>query len=117
MKDFGVRSLSGSLIGAVAGAVVLGGITLATGVDPQPVAPLAAAAGGAGAGGGLGFFYGIASRTPVTEAGMESPASGQAANGPAQMVIHLGDRSEADGLGDHLRQLGAESIEVQRRTA
>src|SRR5829696_9620954 len=40
MHDFGHRSLSGAVVGAVAGAVVLGGIALVTGVDPQPAAQL-----------------------------------------------------------------------------
>ena len=116
-KDFGTRSVGGAVLGAVVGAVVVGGIVLATGVDPQPAAPLASMAGGAGAGAGLGFTYGIYSRTPVTEAGVESTATRDGDDGPAQLVIHLGDPSDADGLGDRLRQLGAQEIEVLRRTA
>jgi hypothetical protein len=117
MNDFGKRSLTGSAIGAVSGAVLLGGIALITGVDPQPAAQLAAAAGGAGAGGALGFFYGIASRTPVTEDAVAGTATLDDEDaGPAELVIHLGDAADADGLGDELRRLGADAVEV-RRTA
>jgi len=116
-KDFGTRSLGGAVLGAVVGAVVVGGIVLATGVDPQPAAPLAATAGGAGAGGGLGFIYGIYSRTPVTEGGVESSATRVGDDGRAQLVIHLDDPSDADGLGDRLRHLGADEVQVLRRTA
>jgi hypothetical protein len=119
MADFGKRSLAGAGLGAAIGALLAGGITLLTGVDPQPAAPLAAAAGGAGFGGAAGFFYGIASRTPVTEAGLESAAhaDGEEEDGPATIVIHLPDDEAATLVEDRLRQLGAQQVDRRARTA
>jgi hypothetical protein len=115
MHDFGKRSLSGVAIGAIIGAILLGGAIWISGVDPQPLAPLTAALAGAAGGGSIGFFYGIASRTTVTEAAMEGTArTDDEEPGPAEVVIHLGDPADADGLGDQLRRLGADQVEVRR---
>jgi hypothetical protein len=119
MRDMGTRSLAGAVLGAVLGFLVAGGIALLAGVDPRPEAPLIAAVGGMFFGGAAGFFYGIAFRTPVTEAALEGGASrdeGGAGAGPATMVVHLDDEGQARLVEARLRDMGAADVDLRRST-
>jgi hypothetical protein len=66
-------------------------------------------------GGALGFFYGIAFRTPVTGAALEGTTTrpGAEDDGPATMVIRLDGEDEARRIEDRLRDLGARDVDLR----
>lgn len=119
LRSMGTRSIAGSALGAVLGFLVLGGLALLLGADPRPEAPLAAAVGGMFAGGALGFFYGIAFRTPVTGAALEGATTSDGVDdtGPATMVVHLDDEGQAQLVEARLRDLGARDVDIRTGTA
>jgi hypothetical protein len=119
MKDMGTRSVTGAALGAVLGFLVVGGIAMLLGADPRPAAPLAAAVGGMFAGGALGFFYGIAFRTPVTGDAIAGTTTQDGAedDGPATIVVHLDDEGTARLVEARLRELGARDVDLRSGTA
>jgi hypothetical protein len=119
MGDLGTRALAGAALGAALGFLLAGGIALLTGVDPRPEVPLLAAVGGLFFGGAAGFFYGIAFRTPVTDAALEGAAvrDSEDGTGPATMIVHLDDEGQARLVEARLRDLGARDVDLRSSTA